>query len=150
MLVSVTRLRVRKTRYLAEFIWHQFASQRQVVRAPGFCGGRLLVDTHRTFWTLSAWEDERAMKAFRGAGAHSRVMPKLFQWCDEAAYTHWVAADENLPDWREAHQRLQSEGRLSRVAEPSADHNNRRFAMPRLQPLIGSKLKPASVKTKAA
>lgn len=69
MVVSVTRLRVRSWRHVPAFLWYTFASQRQVVRAAGFSGGRLLIDARRTFWTLTAWEDERAMKAFRGTGA---------------------------------------------------------------------------------
>jgi heme-degrading monooxygenase HmoA len=72
------------------FLWNTFLSQRQAVRAPGFVGGRLLVNAHRTFWTLTVWESEKAMKAFRGSGAHSQVMPRLAQWCDEAAYAHWI------------------------------------------------------------
>ena len=150
MIVSVTRLRVRSIRYLPEFLWYTFRSQNQVARASGFRGGRLLVDAHRTFWTMTTWDDERAMKAFRGTGAHAAVMPKLFSWCDEAAYTHWLAADEKLPEWPEAHERLQSEGRLSRVAQPSPDHNAKRFPKPRLQPLIGNDVKAVSVKMKAA
>lgn len=150
MLVSVTRLRVRSLRYLPEFLWYTFRSRAQVERASGFCGGRLLVDSRLTFWTLTAWDNERSMKAFRGAGAHSRVMPKLFRWCDEAAYAHWLAADDIVPDWRDAHAHLQSEGRLSRVAHPSSDHNARRFPEPRLQPLIGNDLKRRSHKEKAA
>jgi hypothetical protein len=77
-------------------------------------------------------------------------MPKLFKWCDEAAYTHWTVADEKLPEWPEAHERLQSEGRLSRVAQPSPDHTAKRFPKPRLQPLIGNNLKPASGTAKVA
>jgi heme-degrading monooxygenase HmoA len=97
------------------------------MRSQGFRGGRLLLDAHRTFWTLTAWEDEPAMKVFRGSGAHSQIMPRLSQWCDEAAYTHWLAPDNNLAEWPEAYERLVKEGRLSRVAHPSADHAIRRF-----------------------
>jgi len=118
-------------------------AQRQIRRAPGFLGGRLLIDNLHTYWTLTAWQDEKAMKAFRGAGAHSRVMPKLVAWCDEAAYTHWMAAD-SIPEWPEAYERLVSDGRLSRVAQPSQDHTSRRFPKPRLQPLIGQNLKPTA------
>ena len=53
MLASVTRLRVRSLRYLPAFLWQTFLSQRQVVRAPGFSGGKLLIDRRRTFWTLT-------------------------------------------------------------------------------------------------
>jgi hypothetical protein len=142
MIVSVTRLRVRSVFYLPAFLWTTVHSQRQAVQTPGFLGGRLLADVKRTYWTLTGWEDERAMKSFRGSGAHSKVMPRLAEWCDEAAYTHWDAPNGPIPDWPEAYERLVKEGRLSRVAHPSADHETRRFPSPRLSPLIGQNLKP--------
>lgn len=142
MFASVTRLRVRSFMHLPAFLWMTFLAQRQTVRATGFLAGRLLVDRHRTFWTLTLWENEKSMKAFRGAGPHSRVMPKLVEWCDEASYTHWMTKDGSIPDWPEANERLIKEGRLSRVAHPSPDHEARRFPKPRLQPLIGQNLKP--------
>ena len=150
MVVSVTRLRVRRWRHIPAFMWYTFASQRQVTRAAGFRGGRLLIDARRTFWTLTGWEDERAMKSFRGSGAHARVMPRLFELCDEAAYAHWTAPDGELPDWLQAYEHLSSEGRLSRVAHPSDDHHERRFCKPRLQPLVGRDVTPVSVKKVAA
>jgi hypothetical protein len=150
MVVSVTRLRVRRWRHVPAFLWYTFASQRQVVRAAGFSGGRLLIDARRTFWTLTAWEDERAMKAFRGTGAHARVMPRLLDWCDEAAYAHWTVPDGELPDWLQAYEQLSREGRLSRVAHASDDHLERRFSKPRLQPLIGQDISPLSGKKVAA
>jgi hypothetical protein len=150
MVVSVTRLRVRRWRHMPAFMWYTYASQRQVVHAAGFCGGRLLIDARRTFWTLTAWEDERAMKAFRGTGAHARVMPRLFEWCDEAAYAHWTAPNGELPDWLQAYEHLFTEGRLSRVAHPSNNHLERRFAKPRLQPLIGQDISAVSGKKVAA
>src|SRR5260370_42136336 len=77
MLASVTRLRVRSVRYLLMFVCKSFLAQRQAVRAPGFFGGSLLVDAGLTVWTLTVWESERAMKAFRGCEPHARVMPRL-------------------------------------------------------------------------
>ena len=120
-----------------------FLSQRQVMRAPGFLGGRLLVDAGRTFWTLTVWDSERAMKAFRGSEPHSKVMPRLMEWCDEASYAHWIPTEASVPPWPEAYEHLVSEARLSRVAHPSPNHDARHFAKPRLKPLIGSDLKPA-------
>jgi heme-degrading monooxygenase HmoA len=142
MFASVTRLRVRSLMYLPAFLWQTCLSQRQVVRAHGFAGGRLLVDKRLTFWTLTTWQDERAMKAFRGSGPHSKVMPHLVEWCDEAAYAHWVSSGDAVPSWQEASEHLVADGRLSRVAHPSASHDARQFAKPRLQPLIGNDLKP--------
>lgn len=141
-LVSVTRLRVRGMRFLPAFLWRTLLTQRQVVRASGFTGGKLLIDARWTFWTLTVWESEKAMKAFRGAGAHSKVMPKLVNWCDEAAYAHWVSGAAEIPTWPEAYERLVNEGKLSRVGHPSKEHEARQFAQPRLQPLIGQDLKP--------
>src|SRR5262245_27294309 len=137
MFASVTRLRVRSLRFLPAFMWKTFLSQRQVVRSPGFLGGRLLVDARLTFWTLTIWESERAMKAFRGSGPHSNVMPRLVDWYDEAAYAHWITTGSSVPAWPEAYEHLRHEGHLSRVAHPSRDHEARYFAQPRLKPLIG-------------
>jgi heme-degrading monooxygenase HmoA len=142
MFISVTRLRVRKLIYLPQFLWRTQLAQRQVVKVPGFVGGRLLVDRRRAYWTLTAWESEKAMKAYRGSGAHGAVMPRLMHWCDEAAYAHWESPQATLPEWPEAYQHLISAGRLSRVNHPSAAHEAREFAPPRLQPLIGGDLKP--------
>lgn len=117
--------------------------KRQVVRSPGFVGGRLLVDAHRTYWTLTVWEDEKAMKAFRGSGAHSKAMPRLPKWCDEGAYAHWETNDARVPEWPEAYEHLVKDGKLSRVESPSPDHAARRFPPPRLKPMIGTTLAPS-------
>ena len=92
MFASVTRLRVRSVVYLPAFLWQTLLSQRQVLRAPGFFGGKLLIDVRRTFWTLTVWESDRTMKAFRGTGSHAKVMPHLVEWCDEASFEafDWV------------------------------------------------------------
>jgi Domain of unknown function (DUF3291) len=147
MLASVTRLRVRSFLNLPAFLWRTFLVRRQTTHAPGFIGGRLLIDNLHTYWTLTVWEDEKSMKAFRGSGMHGGVMLKLAEWCDEAAYAHWIA-DRLIPSWPEAYERLVSEGRLSRVARPSQDHKSQCFRKPRLQPLIGVNLKPAQVRRK--
>ena len=150
MLCSITRLRVHSLFNLPSFLWMTFQTRRQTARAAGFLGGRLLIGDVHTYWTLTAWQDEKAMKAFRGSGPHARAMPKLAEWCDEAAYTHWAAADGALPEWPEAYERLLNEGRLSRVMHPSRDHLARHFPKPRLQPLIGQDLKPVAVDKKIA
>ena len=142
--VSVTRLRIRSIWFMPAFLWHTFASQRQVVGASGFLGGKLLVDRHRTYWTMTIWENESAMKKFRGSAAHARVMPRLAQWCDEATYVHWSAESDELPGWDEAYRQLIESGHVSRVTFPSASHAGRQFRDPRTQPLIGGDLAPKS------
>jgi hypothetical protein len=65
------------------------------------------------------WSDEAAMRAFMRSGAHRSVMPRLLEWCDEAALVHWTGDAPGPPSWAAAHQRLQHEGRRSKVNHPS-------------------------------
>jgi len=130
--VSVTRLRVHSMRFLPEFLFHVWRSVRQVKGAAGFKAGSLLNDRHRTFWTLTLWADEASKRAFMTSGAHRIVMPKLFDWCDEASIVHWEAAGDSLPSWAEAARRMRDEGRPSRVRRPSPHHADMAFAEPRL------------------
>lgn len=117
--VSVTRLRVRSFGYLLQFAWQTLLSARQAERTSGFLGGRLLRNAENTFWTITAWKDETAMNAYRIAGSHRSVMPKLLNWCDEAAVVHWNQETSVLPSWEDAHRRMVKEGKPSKVNYPS-------------------------------
>ena len=93
----------------------------------------LLRDTESTFWTRTVWKDESAMKAFMLAGAHRKVMRHLLEWCDEAALVRWEQPSGVEPDWREAHRRLQAEGRRSKVNYPSPAHESFQIRQPKLR-----------------
>jgi hypothetical protein len=62
------------------------------------------------------------MRAFMKLKPHGPAMRSLLQWCDEAALVHWTQAGAELPSWEEAHQRIQHEGRRSKVNHPSTAH----------------------------
>jgi hypothetical protein len=113
--ISVTRLRVRSLRFLLSFLWQTLKIARQAQHSSHFLGGRVLREAGNTFWTVTAWEGEAAMRGFRQSGAHGPARPKLLEWCDEAAYVHWSQDSLELPDWREAHRRLVRDGKLSKV-----------------------------------
>ena len=141
-LISVTRLRVRSVRYLPEFLWDTFQSVRQVQRSPGFLGGRLLVNSGYVFWTMTAWQAEAAMNSYRTSGAHRQAMPKLLNWCDEAAVAHWTQESAEIPEWQQTHQHMSERGRLSKVNHPSAAQASQKIPAP--QPSrIAQTLKPA-------
>jgi hypothetical protein len=89
-----------------------------------------LNDRKKTFWTATIWTTEAAMKKFMLAGAHRDAMPKLLNWCDEAALVHWTQEGSELPTWSEACRRLQSEDRRSKVNHPSAAHLAYEFPEP--------------------
>jgi hypothetical protein len=131
VLISVTRLRVRLARFLPSFLLGNERSVRQLRRAAGFRGGKQLIDRRLVFWTATCWDDSFTMRAFTMAGAHGEVMPRLPEWCDEAAVVHWEQDTDVLPSWKLAHAKLVSEGRASRVRYPSPDHPRRGFPLPR-------------------
>jgi hypothetical protein len=131
--ISVTRLRVRTFRYLPAFLIYALRSALQAKTAPGNLSVSVLRDSNFTFWTRTVWNDERSMRSFMISGAHRRVMPRLLEWCDEASVTHWTQASLEAPLWGEAHRRMQSEGRRSKVNYPSDAQQRFEIPPPRRQ-----------------
>jgi len=129
--VSITRLRIRSIFYLPQFLWYAIRSSRQAQRSPGFVGGRLMRESRNAFWTMTAWDAGAAMESFRTQGAHRDAMPKLLDWCDEAAVVHWTQESRELPSWQEAYQRMMKGGRPSKVRHPSAAHTAHKLPAPR-------------------
>jgi hypothetical protein len=70
---------------------------------------------------LTVWQDESAMNAFRITQPHRDAMPKLLEWCDEAAVVHWNQQSAEVPGWETAERRMAESGRLTKVNHPSAD-----------------------------
>ena len=131
--ISVTRLRVRSFLYLPPFIVWVLKSSRQAKHAEGFLGGRLMRENGRNiFWTLTLWQGDAAMNAYRTQGAHRSVMPKLLDWCDEASIAHWTQATAALPSWGQAYERMAKEGRPSKVKHPTPAHLAHQIPAPRL------------------
>ena len=131
-LIAVTRLRLRSLRHLPGFLWLTFRSRTQARRAPGHLETRLLKDAKLAFWTMSAWENELAMRAYMVSGAHRTAMQWLKHVCDEAAIVHWLQESAELPDWLAAHRRMVAEGRPSNVHHPSPAHLAGVIAEPQL------------------
>ena len=77
------------------------------------------------------------MKDFMLSGTHRDVMRKLPDWCDEAAVVHWTQDSVALPTWEEAHERLQREGRRSKVNHPSEAHAAYEFPKPQASSQAG-------------
>ena len=128
--ISITRLRIRHWWFLPQFFVAALRSARQATAAEGSLHAALLRDAHLAFWTATSWTSEAAMRAFMRAEPHGPVMRKLLHWCDEASLVHWTQDSEELPSWEEAHRRLTSEGRPSKVNDPTEAHNSLNFPAP--------------------
>ena len=117
--VSVTRLRVRSLLYLPRFFMSNERSVKAIKNITGFITGKELIDKGFTFWTMTIWESGDAMKYFRNHDPHKSAMRNLPQWCNEAAYVHWLQDDAAIPGWETAYQKLMAEGKLTKVKFPS-------------------------------
>lgn len=122
MLISITRLRVRRFWLLPLFVLHTLRSKKQVQHSSGFVTGIFGVQPGLVFWTITAWNDEASMRAFRNGGSHAGSMRYLMEWCDQASYVHWSQEDAALPAAAAAFTRLRDEGKLSKVRRPSVAH----------------------------
>jgi hypothetical protein len=128
--VSITRLRARSWWYLPPFFLKTLRVLRQAGKAEGNLRIALLKDSRNTFWTGTSWQSQELMKAFMHAAPHGPAMRSLLEWWDEASLVHWSQDGAELPDWQEAHRRLESEGRPSKVHHPSPAHTAHRFPPP--------------------
>ena len=117
--VSVTRLRVKSLFFLIPFMRANEASVKEIKVSKGLLKGKELIDKKLTFWTVTIWDNDESMKKFRGSIAHRNAMQQLPIWCNEASYHHWIQEDDELPSWDTISKKLFSEGRLSKVRNPS-------------------------------
>ena len=129
--ISITRLRLRKARFLPGFFLAAMRIVKQARASQGNLAVRVFVDSHKAFWTATAWSSDAAMRAFMLAEPHGPAMRKLLDWCDEAALLHWTQPDAALPAWPEAHRRLIAEGRPSKVNYPTPAHTAHTPAPPK-------------------
>ncbi|MBD2018904.1 DUF3291 domain-containing protein [Leptolyngbya sp. FACHB-36] len=120
--VSVTRLRLRSSRFLLPFLWEAILSLRQAKRASGNRFASTRRQPNHVYWTLTVWQDESAMRAYIRSGSHGRVMPKLIHWCDEASTVHWLQGGAEVPTWQEAERRMVESGRMYNLRYPSTAH----------------------------
>jgi hypothetical protein len=103
------------------------ASVKDLKESRGLLKGKELIDKKLTFWTITIWENEESMKGFRGSSSHRNAMQQLPKWCNEASYHHWVQEHDEFPSWSTISEKLFSEGRLSKVRNPSKAQVENRF-----------------------
>jgi hypothetical protein len=76
------------------------------MRQPGGGEGLIARPLHRTFWTLSAWQDQAALRAATGRQPHVQIMKHFRPLMTASSFVTWTATD--LPiQWDEARHRLE-------------------------------------------
>jgi quinol monooxygenase YgiN len=81
---------------------------KQLAAAKGLLGYSLLArPLSKRFWTLSAWKDEDALRAFVQNPPHVRIMTALAPHMDKTNFVRWTVKGSQLPlQWEDALRRL--------------------------------------------
>lgn len=90
------------------FFIFTFQVVRQLAHAPGLAGYSVLAHPFaKKFWTLSAWRDDAALRAFVQAPPHVRLMAALVPHMGETKFVRWTIKGSQLPlTWDDALPRL--------------------------------------------
>ncbi|MFN8434402.1 MAG: hypothetical protein U0V18_10290 [Anaerolineales bacterium] len=131
--VSITRLRVRSIFYMPLFMLHAMRTMTQAQKADGVQGVETRFEKNNVVWTKTVWTEESAMKKYRGSGAHQIAMRILSEMCNEASVARWQQDGIELPTWEEAHRRMLTEGKQSKVKHPSPLQSSGRTAPEMMQ-----------------
>ena len=124
MFISVTRLQLRSMLYLPAYGIEAARAKAQAEQTPGCIAAQVRKTDGLAFWTMTFWEDDASMKRFMRESPHRAVMPKLAEWCDEAAAIHWSQDSRELISWNAGRDRLRDSGRLAPVNHPSDIQKN--------------------------
>jgi hypothetical protein len=116
-IVAVTRTRMAHLRFVPPFARDSLRVALHARRAPGFVTGALRIASGPEFWTMTVWEDGRAMHRFVSGGVHAEVMPRMAKWAAEASMSGWPTDEWALPTWAEAQRRLEAAPRFARLDE---------------------------------
>lgn len=125
--VSVTRLKLRRWYLLPIFLCVNFFVIRKFRRSPGLIQGKVMVDYHLAFWTLSLWQQEADMRHFRNVGPHLRAMAKTPEWASEAVSLSWTIGGNDFPPWNTVCEKLKTQGHYSTLKYPSEAFKRREF-----------------------
>lgn len=110
-LALLSYLPLRKYRKIPLFLRFTFQIQRQLRESAGAMGYGLRAKLlNRNFWTLSVWEDERALMDFVVKVPHGEVMKALAPHMGATKFTRWKIPGSAIPpNWDEATRRALQE-----------------------------------------
>ncbi len=107
-LAQVSRLELTRARDVPGFLIAALRLRRDALGSPG-CSGISLraAPLRRTFWTLSTWDDQRAISAFTRNDSHASVMRRYRGRMRSSDFHTWSPTDvQGRPDWVDAMRRF--------------------------------------------
>lgn len=106
--VMTSRLELRQLRNVPSFLTAALRIRRQMLSSPGALGVSLIArPARRTFWTLSAWQDQAALSAAVGRQPHQEIMTRFRPRMASSSFVTWTAPATALPiRWDDALRRL--------------------------------------------
>jgi len=110
-LALLSYLPLKKHRMIPRFMQFSFQIQRQLNKSPGVVGYSLRAKPlSRNFWTLSAWEDQRALQDFVRRVPHLDAMRSLIPHMGPTKFNQWKVPGSALPlRWDDAMRRSSQE-----------------------------------------
>jgi hypothetical protein len=109
-LAMATVIELRSMWSLPRFQWHASRIHAQLARAPGLLGFTFKSQFPLRYWTLSAWENGRALQRFVKGGSHLTVMSALQSSFTRFEHTHWKVSGREMPlRWADGLRRLHRE-----------------------------------------
>ena len=106
--VTITKLPLRSHRRIPRIMRDTWRIVRQLGRSDGLVGYALKADLiHKTFWTMSAWNDDAALAAFVRSDVHRAAMTALAPHMDgPRIQTFTLPGSEVPPTWRDVAENL--------------------------------------------
>jgi quinol monooxygenase YgiN len=110
-LALLSYLPLKKFSKIPSFFRFSFQIQRQVRQSPGAIGYSLRAKPlSRKFWTLSVWEDERALFDFVAKAPHGEAMKAFGPHMGQTRFSQWkVPGSAVPPNWDDAIRRMSQE-----------------------------------------
>ena len=106
-LALLSYLPLKHYRAIPQFIRFSIQIQKQLRDTPGVIGYSLRAKLiSRNFWTLSVWENQKALMDFVAKIPHGEAMKAMFPHMGPSKFTQWKVKASALPLlWEEAIQR---------------------------------------------
>lgn len=104
-----TRLHARGVRVLPAFLRSSFTVARTARSTPGNVRTRLLgMPPFLTFFTLSVWESEEAMRSFVRTAEHRDAMTHMDEWASDGRFAEFRTPAARV-GWRAAWRQLRAD-----------------------------------------